>query len=98
MKPNGGKSHFTPISQRLRALTSAGSGGSFAGFGLAAGACACGLSLLATPAAASAAATIAIAVAIATNLLMYPLLRRWSTPPASLRAEASGVGTFASAL
>ena len=35
MKPNGGKSHFTPISQCLRLLTADGSGGSlgFAGFG-----------------------------------------------------------------
>jgi hypothetical protein len=37
MKPNGGKSHFTPITQRLRDFTYEGSGGSFAAAPTAAG-------------------------------------------------------------
>src|ERR671935_1561557 len=105
MNPNGGKSHLTPISHRLRAFTAGGSGGSFGffafgfGFGFAA-TCAGPLSstVAATPHALNAAAAIAAtAITIQKRFTAPLLLPRWSIPPGNLQAATCGAGNAASA-
>src|SRR5919197_6306090 len=98
MKPKGGKSHLTPITHRWRLFTSGGSAGSLGSFGLAAVPAGPLLPEDAAPlhAATAAAATATAAVAITSRLIQPLLVRRWSTPRASGRAEACGGGTAAS--
>src|SRR5215210_1568483 len=76
MYPNGGASHFTPTSHRLRALMLAGSGGSFAAVAAAADGAAA-LVGDATLQAAKAVATIAATPAAPISRLIQLLLLRW---------------------
>src|SRR2546423_1221430 len=98
MKPNGGKSHLTPISHFFRLFTADGSAGSlglttffFFGFGFAVGTAAASLPPgAAVPQAANAAAASRSAARTIVMRFIQPLLLRWSALPVSRRAGASG--------
>src|SRR6266550_2900974 len=102
MKPNGEKSHLTPINHFLRFFTSLGSAGSFgfAGLGLAVGPARAATFPpgAAVPQAANAAAANTSAATTMVMRFIQPLLLRWSALPKSPPGGACGGGNAAFAL
>src|SRR5262245_16247686 len=99
MNPKGGKSHLTPMFQRLRLFTAAGSAGSFglaAGFfGFAEGVATDdgAVPREATPSEANTAAATNTATPISVIRFIRPLLPRWTNLRVSQRVGAFAAGT-----